>query len=104
MQEQFGIDSRTLNGTRTLVLRGELDMATAPELQRAALELSGAGEVVFDLTALQFIDSSGIRVLLLASEEISAAGGAARIVPGEKVRRVFEVAGLADMLSPPPAG
>lgn len=102
MQEQFGVETEVSGARRVLRLRGELDMATAPELERA-VRAGGdgvGGEMVFDLSDLEFIDSSGIRALLLATQAIEAAGGRTAIVPGEKVRRVFEVAGLADMLTP----
>jgi anti-anti-sigma factor len=54
-------------------LRGELDLATAGRLQ-AVLAEPAAPSVVVDLRGLTFMDSTGVRVLLQASEDASRAG------------------------------
>ena len=52
----------------TLAAYGEIDMATAPELDAALVraEESDAAQIILDLSAITFIDSCGLRVLLVA--------------------------------------
>ena len=50
----------------TITVRGELDLATAPQLSAAVAEHHDAGLLVLDLTAVTFIDSAGVRVLIQA--------------------------------------
>ena len=55
------------DGSRQFVVRGELDLATAPQLEEALVSAIEAGdEVVLDLRELEFMDSSGVRVLVVA--------------------------------------
>lgn len=73
---------------------GELDLAVSPALEAAltADELDG-GPVVLDLTELTFMDSSGLRVLLVAAERFVSSGTAwALVLPEESpVRRVLSL-------------
>ena len=77
---------------------GELDLATVPALARAVHELRDVGFTAFkiDLRGLTFIDSTGLRLLLeLARDD----GIELRIVRGTgAVQRVFELAGVVDLL------
>jgi anti-anti-sigma factor len=74
---------------------GELDLATAPELSTAVAAHHDARPLVLDLTAVTFIDSSGVRALIEADR--SRAGSSSRLVvlAGEgPVRRMLELCGL----------
>jgi anti-sigma B factor antagonist len=80
---------------------GELDMATAPRLRQALVEATGHGArgVVVDLGAVDFLDSTGLGVLLGAVKRIRGVGGdlvLARAAP--QVARVFEVTRLIEIL------
>src|SRR3954453_17058687 len=64
---EFSIAASGREGRALLTLSGELDLATAPELEQLVNERLDAGqEVVVDLRGLEFMDSSGIRVLVPA--------------------------------------
>lgn len=82
-----------------VVVHGELDLATSPELTRDVLALleRGTDEVTIDLGALEFIDSSGVAALLTASAAARARNATCtlRAVPAQ-ARRVLELTGLAD--------
>jgi anti-anti-sigma factor len=89
------------DGNRTLVLSGELDMASAGLLDCPLLQISADGTTSFtlDLSGLTFIDSSGIRAVLAAMGLCAARDCEFRVVPGPaQVQRVFEVSGLSDHL------
>jgi len=84
-----------------LSLHGELDAATAPSLE-AAIGLSagdGAEQVVIDCSSLDFIDSSGLSVLVSNHKRLADRGLELVIEaapPG--ARRLFEIAGIDRVL------
>ena len=80
------------SGVPLVCVAGELDLATAPQLSGAAkVALEGAPErIVFDLSELRFMDSSGLRVLLEIANEVKVSVRAA----SDAVRRVIESTGV----------
>jgi anti-sigma B factor antagonist len=84
-----------------VLVRGEVDIETAPEvtaaLDAAIRETSGA--LVVDLSDVAFLDSSGVNVLLRARAVLGREERVLVVVcPPGAARRVFEVAGIADLL------
>jgi anti-sigma B factor antagonist len=80
---------------------GELDMATAPQLQDQITDLldSGRARLVLDLTDLSFCDSTGLSVLVRAKNSCDEIGGSLRLAaPQRGVRRILEVSGLVEVL------
>jgi anti-anti-sigma factor len=75
------------------VVRGELDMATARELQNGLIdaEQNGRSRFVLDLSGLEFIDSTGLRVLLEAASRAGERGARFAVVPSKPVRRLLEL-------------
>jgi|SRR3954452_9131870 len=96
--EDFSIAASDIDGRAHLTLRGELDLATAPELEQLVNEhIDSAREVVVDLRGLEFMDSSGIRVLVAAHARAGRTGTRVFIVrpaSGSAVAKIVEVAGL----------
>ena len=85
---------------------GELDIATAPTLERQLLELRGAGfhHVVVDLRQVEFLDSSGIRVLFAENGVAAANDRGFSVISGPPaVQRALEVCGLLELLCVRPA-
>ena len=85
----------------TLILTGELDLVTAPSLERAVADvLEGpVGELVLDVHGLQFVDSTGFRALLAAKDGCHAAGVGFAMTRGpDAVERVFDVTGVLKRL------
>ena len=77
---------------------GELDTLSAPELEKAmAPELESATKLVLDLNDLQYISSSGIRVLLGAHKRMVGKGEMIILNPHTEIMEVFELTGLADV-------
>jgi len=83
----------------TVALAGEVDMAVEQrivEAVRRTARLEGLAEIDVDATAVTFIDSSGLRALVLAREEALSHGlqYKVHITAGTFVARVFAIAGL----------
>jgi anti-sigma B factor antagonist len=96
--DEFSIAAEDREGRTHLTLRGELDLATAPELEGLVNERLDAGqEVVVDLRELQFMDSSGIRVLVAAHARAGRTGGRIFVVRPSRdsaVAKIIDVSGL----------
>jgi anti-sigma B factor antagonist len=95
---EFAVSSRRLtNGTWVVAARGEVDLYTAPELERALAGplTKGALQLVVDLTAATFIDSTALHVLLRAARQLDGKEGELIVVaPDPNVSKVFEITGL----------
>jgi anti-sigma B factor antagonist len=93
--------NKETNGTNLkLVLEGRLDTTTAPQLEeelKTALE--GVTELDFDINALQYISSAGLRVLLSAQKVMNKQGEMKVIGANEDIREIFEVTGFSDILN-----
>jgi anti-anti-sigma factor len=80
---------------------GELDMATAPLVRQCVDDLVGAGftHLVIDLRALEFIDCSGLQLLLELDAGARGDGWRMTLVQGDDaVRRLFALTGTLDSL------
>ena len=83
-------------GDALLLLVGEIDVATAPELARY---LENDPRVrVLDMAQVTFIDSSGLKVLVIANRSRDAADRITLRAPSGAVRRVVDIAGMAEWL------
>jgi anti-anti-sigma factor len=92
------------SGERIVRVNGELDIATAGDLERAVLRPREPGEqVVLDLARLRFMDSTGLRVLLRARAEAKAGRWDLylRNVPAN-IQRLFSISGVEDTIPPEP--
>jgi anti-sigma B factor antagonist len=103
----FEVRENEEDGLLRLRLTGELDLGSAPALKQRLLQLSTAKRGVrLDLSALDFIDSTGIHVLVWAVAEARSDGWRLeidrKISPGiERVLRLIHVYGLL-IEGPPP--
>ena len=93
--------NKTQNGsTLTIALEGRLDTMTAPELEAELNQsMSGAEELIFDFSKLDYISSAGLRVLLSAHKVMSGKGGMKITHVNEIVQEVFDVTGFSDILT-----
>jgi anti-anti-sigma factor len=99
----FDVEELVEGDTYRLVLRGELDLASAPLLREAMTRAcdSEASEVLVDIRRLEFIDSTGLRELLAGEVACRRSGSAFRVTRATpRIERVFELAGVADRLAP----
>lgn len=84
-----------------LVLEGELDVASAPELGREIDRADHQGSrLVMDLRRLSFMDSTGLRALVAASDSAEAAGRDFVVIRGPaQVERLLTVTRVAERLT-----
>ncbi|MEA2218584.1 MAG: anti-sigma factor antagonist [Solirubrobacteraceae bacterium] len=85
----------------TIRLEGELDLATAEDIERELLRVEGtdALSIMLDLSALEFIDSTGVRLLIQAEARSRADSRRLALLRGPRaVQRVFELTGILDRL------
>lgn len=98
---ELGVD--TGDERVTFTPRGELDLATAPELETQVLAAVRGGDraVVLDLRELTFMDSTGVRTIIAAHQVAAETGHDLRVVrpPRESaVSRVIEISGIDEAL------
>ena len=95
------VDVSHVGGLAVTTIRGELDMGSADELTVALDKLVPEQNVVVDLSAVDFMDSSGLAVLLRQSMRRGDAGGALQIRrPSESVGRLLTFCCLEHLLEP----
>ncbi len=90
----FLIDVRSEGERVVLRLDGELDLASVPTLERAVEDstLDHAEEIVLDLRGLEFIDSTGLRAILLQDKRSTERGQTFALVRGpEQVQRLMSM-------------
>jgi anti-sigma B factor antagonist len=84
----------------TLTLAGRLDTTTAPQLEAELKQsISGITLLTFDMSALEYISSAGLRVLLSAQKVMNKQGEMLVRGANETVMEVFEVTGFSDVLT-----
>ena len=96
------ITTRTQQDVTLVAFAGSLDSNTSPEAQQALDRIlaGGGGKLVVDFTALDYISSAGLRVLLGAAKRLRGAGGALRLFGlNETVREVFQISGFSTILT-----
>ena len=99
--------STRMQGNVTIVrVAGSLDSNTSPQAQQAfdAVIANGGTKVAVDCTALDYISSAGLRVLLGTVKRLGAAGGGLRLFGlNDTVREVFDISGFSTILAVFPA-
>ena len=98
----LAITPRPLGGAPCLALAGELDIAEVPRLEHAVDEAvaGSVGAFAIDLGELDFLDSSGIRVLLRARALLGREERSFLLVcPFGPVRRAIELTGVSDLFT-----
>lgn len=93
--------SKTQDGGKlTVNLEGRLDTATAPQLESELKDVIGSvNELVLDFSALEYISSAGLRVLLSAQKIMNRQGGMKLVHVNDVIGEIFEVTGFSDILT-----
>jgi anti-sigma B factor antagonist len=99
-QSSAWVDVSEENGTLVLRLCGELDTASRDAIEPVVMAaITTVGSVTLDLGALTFCDSTGVAMLITASQKVAANGSSFAVCNMRpSVRRVFDIAGLGDLI------
>jgi anti-sigma B factor antagonist len=102
MSVQFSVELAHLDGNALVVVTGDVDMATAPEMERVlldALNRASSAHLMVDMAACSFIDCIGMRVLVDAAQMARSLGGSVTLrEPSPQVCRVRKLVGLEQVL------
>ena len=102
MNSDFIVEERNEGSAWVLGASGELDLRTSPQVE-AALDrvwASGAELVILDLRQIEFMDSTGLRVMLGAHQRAQETGRRFALVRGaDQVERVLTLTGVRDLLT-----
>ena len=92
---------KTQEGSKlTIALEGRLDTVTAPQLEaELRTAVNGVSELVFDLGALDYVSSAGLRVLLSAQKVMNRQGSMTIRSVKPEIMEIFEVTGFTDILN-----
>lgn len=94
------IEKKMNAGAMTFVISGRLDTQTAPALEKEAEAVLGeTKELIFDMTALEYISSAGLRVLLKVQKGMNGRGNFVITGANEDIKAVFDVTGFTDILT-----
>ncbi len=100
MDVSFAVEER--DGIPVLGVSGEIDVYTAPSLRERLLDLAqqGTTRVVVDLSAVSFVDSTGLGVLVSGLKRFREAGGdLVLVVVQPQILKVLEITGLTTVFS-----
>jgi anti-anti-sigma factor len=102
MRSNFLVDTDTTGRAVTLTVTGDLDLLSSPSLELALAPLleSDAELVIVDLRRLEFMDSTGLHVLLQAHQRMHDSGRRLALVRApEHVQRLFDLTGVSETLT-----
>ncbi|WP_018731275.1 STAS domain-containing protein [Salinispora oceanensis] len=94
---ELSLATRTVGGFAVVVVGGEVDVYTAPQLRERLFELvdAGAEHVVVDLGRVDFLDSTGLGVLVGVLKRLRTAGGSfALVCDREPLLKIFRITAL----------
>lgn len=101
MQTDFRVEMRTEGQATVAAVTGELDLASSPELEQRLEQFyaSDSELLVIDLRGLEFMDSTGLSVIVSAHQKLIDAGRRLIIVRGpQQVQRLLDLTGVAERL------
>ena len=92
---------KNLNGTElTVAITGRLDTTTAPQLEAEFKQsIAGIEKLILDFTALEYLSSAGLRVLLSAQKVMNKQGEMMIKNVNETINEIFEITGFIDILT-----
>jgi anti-anti-sigma factor len=98
----LSISSAKMQDSLVVTLEGRIDANSAKELEHACLEWIAAGEkrFILDLSAVNFISSAGLRVILLAAKRVEPLQGSIKLCGlSPTLRDVFEISGFSKLFT-----
>ena len=85
----------------TVAVTGSIDTVTAPQLDSLLQEnWEGVTELIMDFAAVDYISSAGLRVILMANQQMEECDGSMTVRNiNEDIREIFEMTGFVDILT-----
>lgn len=84
----------------TVILTGRLDTITAPKLEAELKQcIDGVQTLIFDFSAVEYLSSAGLRVLLSAQKVMNKQGHMIVRNINETIAEIFEITGFVDILT-----
>lgn len=99
---QFEMTVPEVSGVPVLKVRGEIDVASAPDFHASISDIIGRGPevVIVDMSEVSFIDSTGLGVLVSAEKETREAGKDLRLVVTQpQIMKLLELTGLDEVFT-----
>jgi anti-sigma B factor antagonist len=93
------IEKKQTNSSLSVALSGRLDTVTAPELEKALDDIDDIQELRFDLAALDYISSAGLRELLTLHKKMASRKGMKIKNVTPSVMDIFNLAGFTKFLT-----
>jgi anti-sigma B factor antagonist len=94
---ELGLDVSKVDSYAVVDVKGEIDVYTAPKLREKLIELvsEGSYDVVVNLEGVDFLDSTGLGVLVGALKRVKAHDGSLALVcTQDKILKIFKITGL----------
>jgi anti-sigma B factor antagonist len=101
MHSDFRVETHTTDRTATVTVSGELDLVSSPTLEEELGRVGGTDVdlVLLDLRGLQFMDSTGLHLLIKAHQRLQEKGRRFAVIKGGvQVERLLSLTGVADLL------
>jgi anti-sigma B factor antagonist len=98
----LGLDVTEHDGATVLAVRGEVDVYTAPRLREKLVELVSQGKyrIIVDLEGVDFLDSTGLGVLVGGLKRLRSHDGDLTLVCTQhRILKVFEITGLTKVFA-----
>jgi anti-sigma B factor antagonist len=96
------LTTREAGGRTVVAVGGEIDVYTAPKLRDTITELvaSGAYHIVIDMGGVEFLDSTGLGVLVGGLKKVRAHDGSLELVCNQdRLLKIFKITGLAKVFT-----
>jgi anti-sigma B factor antagonist len=96
------LSTHEADGTTVVAVGGEIDVYTAPRLRDKFTELVAAGsyDIIVDMQNVEFLDSTGLGVLVAGLNRAREVGGSLSLVcPQERVLKLFRITGLDEVFT-----
>lgn len=94
---EITLATREVDGYSVIEVTGEVDVHTAPDLDAKLTEVvaGGSNALIVDLSAVEFMDSTGLGVLVKALKHVRENGGSLAVVTAtDRISKVFRITGL----------
>ncbi len=94
---ELSLDYRKEGDKTVLEVGGEVDVYTAPKLREKLVELVGEGhyQIIVDMTKVEFLDSTGLGVLVGGLKRVRSHDGSLSLVCNqERILKIFRITGL----------